>query len=214
MTFLLEGSPSQFKKIIFQEDFSSALDKEKWSLYKSSSKVMDGVLVGVEEKGGGHAAVHGTKGLPEFSDVEVSLRLKFNGSHTTNLAFNDKGYPEVHAGHICRVVLQKKQAILKDGKTGIFRKDIFTKKREQGKLDKKTMDYVLTKQKKFPITLKDGVWYQVKILIKDDKMEFFIDNKLIGAFESEGIAHLTKDNFAIVTSKEEVHYDDVVIRVP
>jgi len=203
-----------YQKTVFQENFSaSKLDLSKWTLYKSSSVIEEGVLVGIEEKDGGHAAVHGVKDLAPFSDVEVSLRLKFEGSKSTNLAFNHKGFKESHAGHICRVVLTPTKATLKDGVTGNFRNDIFELIQSK-KLDDATKEYLKTKQKDYKVNIAEHTWVEVTIRIKNDVMELWLDNKLVGDFQSEGIAHQGKNSFTLVTSKEAVHYDDVVIKVP
>lgn len=206
---------SHYNKTVFQDDFSEgSLNKKKWRLYKSSSVVKNEVLIGIEEKDGGHAAVHGTLGLDKFSDVEVKLDVRFEGSRSTNLAFNEKGFKGSHAGHICRVILSPKKVILRDGKTGNFSKEIYEKKKAVGKFDEATKKFLKTKETSFPLNLENSKWYQVTIRVKGDSMQLWIDDKFIGGFESEGIAHASKNNFAMVTPKQEVHYDNIRIKTP
>ncbi|MFT5126740.1 MAG: hypothetical protein ACI8W8_000335 [Rhodothermales bacterium] len=114
---------SDFPREVFSDNFQVKELGKHWRQYKASSFVKDGVLVGVEEKDGGHAAVHSVV-LDSFSDVELKLDLRFAGSWATNLTFNEAGFKGSHAGHICRVVLSKSKAILRDGKTGVFNNEI------------------------------------------------------------------------------------------
>ncbi len=45
-------------------------------------------------------------------------------------------------------------------------------------------------------------------------MQAFIDGKLIGSLQSPGVAHATKDKIGLVTPKESIHYDNVIVKVP
>ncbi len=203
---------NDYGKRVFADDFSAANLSSKWKLYKSSSVIRDGVLVGIEQPGGGHAAVHSIK-LAPFSDVELNVDIKFEGSKMTNLTFNQTGFKESHAGHICRVVVSPTKIILRDGKTGNFKNEIFEMKKA-GKLDAATKALLKTKQASFPVKLKASEWYSVTVRIKGDVMQAFIDGKLIGTLRSAGIAHATKDKIGLVAPRREMHFDNVVVKVP
>lgn len=203
---------SYCKQQVFADDFSGPALSKDWKLYKSSSVVRDGVLVGIEEKGGGHAAVHSFS-LKPFSDVELDVDLQFAGSKITNLTFNQNGFNESHAGHICRVVLSPTEVILRDGKTGVFKNEIF-EMNKAGKLDAATKELLKTKEARFPVKLETNKWYSVSVRIQGDLMQAFIDGKLTGSLRSEGIAHATKDKIGLVAAGQEMYYDNVVVKVP
>lgn len=203
---------SDFQREVFRDNFEVKVLGKRWRQYKASSFVKDGVLIGVEEKDGGHAAVHSVV-LDSFSDVELQLDLRFAGSWATNLTFNEGGFKGSHAGHICRVVLSKSKVILRDGKTGVFKNEIY-EMRKAGKADAATKALLKTKEASFPVKLKEDTWYAVTIRIKGDLIQLLIDGKQLGSFRSEGIAHATKNKIALVTPKQEMHYDNVVIKVP
>ena len=215
---LMAGQPAPlsgdlYKTERFSDDFSTPKLGKQWSLYKSSSVLKDGVLVGIEEKDGGHAAVHQLRVEP-CSDVELTVDLKFEGSKSTNLTFNQHRYKESHAGHICRVVVSRNNIILRDGKTGVFNNEIFKKRRSGKKLDEKTQALLNRSQARFPVKLKEGKWYTVNVRIKGDLMQAFIDGELVGSLHSPGIAHKTKDKIGLVTPKQSIHYDNIVVKVP
>lgn len=206
-------SGDNYKTERFSDDFSEPKLGKQWSLYKSSSVLKDGVLVGIEEKDGGHAAVHQLRVEP-CADVELTVDLKFAGSRATNLTFNQHKYKETHAGHICRVIISRNKVILRDGKTGVFNNEIYKKRKSGGKLDAKTKDILKRSEATFPVKLEEGKWYTVNVRIKDDLMQAFIDGKLVGSLRSNGIAHKKKDKIGLVTPKQSMHYDNVLVKVP
>ncbi len=205
-------SENDYTKQVFADDFSASRLSNKWKLYKSASVIRDGVLVGIEQKNGGHAAVHSIK-LDPFSDVELNVDIRFEGSRATNLTFNQHKFKESHAGHICRVIISPKKIILRDGKTGIFKNEIFEMKKA-GPLDAATKALLKTKEAGFPVKLKPDQWYSITVRIKDDVMQALIDGKLVGSLRSEGIAHATKDKIGLVAPKQEMHFDNIVVKVP
>ncbi|MCM8538544.1 MAG: DUF1080 domain-containing protein [Lentisphaeraceae bacterium] len=212
-TFGIEEIPSLFyTKSLFEDDFSSEKLSRDWKSYKSKTYVKDGVFVGVEEPNGGHDSVNSVV-LAPFKDVEVSLRFKFVGSPLFKVTFNDSKCKEVHAGHICRVMIYKNRLRLMDGKTGTFRKDIHDLKKK-GPLDKKTKQYLKTKEKNFNYEFEENTWYKLAIRIKGNEMQAYVDGKFVGSFTSEGIGHATKNKPAIVVDKQEMHIDDFKVRVP
>jgi len=202
-----------YQKQLFADDFSADKLGKPWTLYKSSSVVKDGVLVGIEEQDGGHAAVHQLLTEP-YSDVELTVDLKFEGSPSTNLTFNQHKFKGSHAGHLCRVVVSPGKVSLRDGKTGVFNNEIFKKRQAKEKLTAEEQAILKRTQADFPVKLEQHKWYTVTVRIKGDLMQAFIDGKLIGSLRSEGIAHATKDKIGLVTPKESIHYDNVKVRVP
>lgn len=206
-------SADHYQQTLASDDFSESELGKQWRLYKGSSVVKDGVLQGVELEGGGHAAVHQLKTEP-YSDVELTVDLKFEGSPYTNLTFNQHKFKGSHAGHLCRVVVSPTKVTLRDGKTGVFNNEIFKKRQNKEKLTETEQEIQERSQAVFPVKLKKGQWYTVTVRIKGDQMQAFIDGKLIGSLRSPGIAHPTKDMIGLVTPKQSIHYDNVKVRVP
>lgn len=207
-----EISSKAYKKIIFQDDFSAAKLTKPWKFYKSESKIVDGVMVGLMPVDADHASVNSLV-LPPFSDVEVSLKFKFEGSPLFTIAFNDSKYKGSHAGHICRVAIKMKQISLRDGKTGIFNNEIYAKKKA-GTLDDKAKAILKATQKNIPFKFQKGKWYNLVIRIQGDAMQVSVDGKVAGYFQSEGIAHASKNKPAIVVAKQAMHFDDLVFKTP
>ncbi|HAH45577.1 MAG TPA: hypothetical protein DCM07_12120 [Planctomycetaceae bacterium] len=202
-----------FQQTLFKDDFSETELGKQWTLYKSSSLIKDGVLQGVELKDGGHAAVHQLKTEP-YSDVELTVDLKFAGSPSTNLTFNQHKFDGSHAGHLCRELVSPTKIILRDGKTGVFNNEICKKRQSKEKLTPEEQAILKKTQAVFPVKLEKNKWYTVTVRIKGDLMQAFIDGRLIGSLQSPGIAHATKDKIGLVTPKESIHYDNVIVKVP
>lgn len=215
---LFAGAPAEipaddYGEQLFFEDFAVTKPGKQWNYYKSSSEIKDGVLQGVELKDGGHAAVHQLRTEP-YSDVELTVDLKFAGSPYTNLTFNQHKFKGSHAGHICRVVVSPTRVTLRDGKTGVFNNEIFKKRQAKEKLTDEEKALLKRSETVFPVKLEKDKWYKVTVRIKGDLMQAYIDGKLIGSLQSPGIAHATKDKIGLVTPKQSIHYDNVSVRVP
>ena len=206
--------PSKYyKKTIFIDKFDSDSLKAKWYLHKSSSKIKDGLLIGIEKKGGGHAAIHFPLGLPNSSDMEVSTKVRFHGGEATDITFSDTNYKGSHAGHICRVSIRLNKILMQDGKDGIFNNKYWPKIKV-GQADAKINKILQATRKTIPIRLKKDKWYTVSVRIKKNVMQLIINKKLIATLKSSGIAHKTKNFVGIEAAKEEMHFDYVEIKVP
>lgn len=203
---------SHYTRLVFADDFSAPVLSKAWKSFKSSSVIRDGVLVGIEQKDGGHASVNSFS-LEKFGDVELSVDIKFEGARLTNLTFNETGFKGSHAGHICRAVVSPTKLTLRDGKTGVFENSIRAM-RQAGTVDDATKELLKTKEATFPLKLEKGKWYTITIRIKGDVMQAFIDGRLIGSLQSEGIAHPTKNKIGLVTPGQEMHFDNVRVRLP
>ena len=211
--FAAEIPAGHYKTDLFSDDFSSAQKAKIWKAYKSESKVQEGILIGLMPNGADHNAVDSVVLPKAVGDVEVAVDFKFMGSPSFTVAFNDRKYKGSHAGHICRVAFNSKSLTFKDGKTGIFKNEIWAKKKA-GKLDAATTKLLKTKQQKLNYTFKKGEWYKLIIRIKGNEMQAFINGELAGSFKSQGIAHSSKNHLALVTAKQAMHIDNVKVRIP
>jgi len=214
MTKAAEKEPAkpQFKTVIFADDFSSQKLSNAWKGYKSESKIENGQLIGLKPKDADHNAVDSVR-TKAYSDVEVSLDFQFAGSPLFVVAFNEHQFKGSHAGHICRVVVTPKQVSLRDGKTGVFKNEIF-ERRKSGPLDSKTKALLKTKEVTTKVNFEQDKWYHLLVRIQGDRMTLFVDGKKISELKSEGIAHQTKNKLSLVTSKQAMHFDNFKITAP
>jgi len=202
-----------YPKVVFEDDFSGTELKPEWGSWKSESLVRDGVMVGITPVDADHPSVNTIK-LPPLSDLEVAVSFKFAGSKRFNVMFRDLDYKGSHAGHICHVGVSAEAIVLYDGKTGQFLKEIRDKRKAGIKLDEATQAMLKTKMSHNKISIDPEKWHDLVIRIEGDVMKTWIDGKLVGTLQSEGIAHQTKSNMNITTMDREVHYDNFAIRTP
>lgn len=207
-----ESAKPPFKTVIFADDFSTQELGDIWKAYKSESKIENGVLVGLKPVDADHNAVDSVT-TKAYSDVEVTLDFQFSGSPLFVIAFNEHKFKGSHAGHICRVVVTPKRVVLRDGKTGVFKNDIF-ELRNSGSLDSKTKALLKTKEVMTKVNFEQDKWYQLLVRIQGDRMTLFVDGKKISELKSEGIAHQTKNKLSLVTSKQAMHFDNFKITAP
>lgn len=204
-------SPEHYQQVIFEDDFSAAKLGKRWGMYKSASTVRHGVMVGNTPEDADHPSVNTIRIKPQ-ADLEVSVRFKFAGSKNFQVMYRDRNCHSSHAGHICHVAVTPKFLTMYDGKTGIFRKDIRQARKEKKKLDDATLEMLKTKSSRHKIDLDPSRWHQLVIRIQGDLMETFVDGKFVGRFQSEGLAHTTKDQVNLTTGQREMLYDDFQIK--
>lgn len=205
------ASKTEFKTILFEDDFSGPALKKEWGSWKSESVVRNGVLVGITPKTADHPSVN-TIRLPPLADLEVSLSFRFHGSPRFSIMFRDLDYQGSHAGHICHVSVSPRQLTIYDGKTGLFRKDIRDRRKAGEKLDAATQAMLKKKTSHHSIKLDPKAWHDLVIRIEGEVLTVSIDGRPTGKLKSEGIAHRSKSNMNITTMAREVHYDHFAIR--
>ena len=106
-----------------------------------------------------------------------------------------------------------KKFSLRDGKTGIFNNEIYTRKKA-GELTDEDKAVLKATQKNIPFKFQKSKWYNLVIRIQGDTMQVSIDGKVAGSFTSKGIAHASKNKPAIVVAKQAMHFDDLVFKTP
>ncbi|NOU35309.1 MAG: hypothetical protein HOO88_00815 [Kiritimatiellaceae bacterium] len=205
-------SGENYKQQVFADDFSGPVLSGKWGRYKCSSVVTNGILVGIQEEGGGHPAVH-TASIEPSSDVELNADLLFAGIRPVELAFAQKGYTNSLGGKICRAVISTTKLVLYDDRTGGYKNEIYAMKIAKT-VDAATEALLKTKEAAFPVQLESGKWYAVSVRVKGDMIQAFIDGKLVGSLCSEGIAY-PKNKIALVTPGNGIiSCDNFAIKVP
>ena len=159
-----------------------------------------------EEADHGVSVVHDA----EFTDGAVGLRFKLEAKDDSlGLNFADLKFKEVHAGHLFAVRIHTHRVLLQDLKTGRMEK----KTRELNKAKKLTPEQkkaLRGKEKEFKNKLEVGEWYNLLVEINADTLSVKIDDKEIGSFKSEGIAHPTKRTLRLAVPKNAV-VDDLKI---
>ncbi len=216
-----EPSPAPAGKVIFEDDFNrdeSTPDKEEigngWttnSAWRANGKKQ------VDLDGG---AMHVTR-LPEadhgvaifqkveFQDAIVQLRFKLGKGDDLGLDFVDRELKTVHAGHLCIARVRLNRLQLSDSKTGVMDKKI-RERRLAGDKSPELARLLKTKTASFPLDLKPGTWYELRVFVTGDIMRAMINGKIIGDFQSPGIGHPTKRMITLAVNKS-AWIDDVKI---
>jgi len=211
-TFAAESS--SYSRTIFEDDFSSNAFGPRWGHYKSSSVVKDGMLIGITAPTSDHSAVDNIK-LPGERDLEISLKFRFTSdkAKSFNVWFDDKDYKGSHAGHICQATIAPTSVNLADAKTGGF--DLtggLYERKKANQLTDAEKQMLASKAKRFPVKLSLNDWHTLAVRTKGDELSVIIDGKLVGSFQSPGIAHDHKSLVSLTTNPVDVHYDDFSIK--
>ncbi|TWU64675.1 hypothetical protein [Crateriforma conspicua] len=176
-------------------------------------RIEDGVLKGRQRKPDHGGSAHRPIQLPN-GNVRIELRFNFQGARSFNLSCDDRSCQKVHAGHIARITVQPNRLTLFDDKEGVMRLDI-RKLRKSGDPEKRAEGDRLSADAtaRFPLSLQQDRWYQLRLEIVADVMKVWIDGKLAGNLKSAGLKHPTKPDLRIGVwgshPSHEVHFDDL-----
>ena len=166
--------------------------------------IVDGVLVGKQIK-----ANHGCviRRNHDFDDIKMEIDFRFNGGSRFNFVFDDSAEKSVWASHICRVSISPKFLQISDDKTGSMNLEIRNRRKAETLTaeDEKILKDSVSNVK---LALKQGQWYQLRVVIKDDIMKVFIDEKLITNLKSPGINHPTKSKLGITVNGSTIEFDN------
>ena len=171
-------------KLVFQEDFSKGLDKEKWTSAKGKWTVVKGVLKGVELKEDKHAAAIRADAPIKNSIIEFSFKL--DGSSQISLSLNDDH------GHNSRVVITP---------------DDFVCKKDKDKKDPASFPAVLGE---CGYKFKKGKWYTMLVEIYKDEFLARIDDRVFILGSHPGIKK-ERVNFGLPTTGDSASYDNIRI---
>ena len=207
----LHAEEGEFPILIHADEFDGKELVKPWGSWKSESIVRDGVMVGITPEGSDHPSVNQITFDPK-SDLEVSFSFRFTGSERFSVMFREPAFKGSHAGHICDVMVTPKSVVLQDGKGGRFRIDISDARKAGKKPDPATAKLIESKRVTTPLDLDVKEWHTLKIQISGDTLTAWIDGKKATPLVSEGIAHPTKTNMNITTTKREVLYDHFSLR--
>ena len=205
---------AEYPRVIFSDDFAADGFGKAWGHYKSSSVVKEGVLKGITAPESDHPAVDVIRIAPE-RDLEVSVKFQITGEKTYgfNVWLDDKDYKGSHAGHICSITVTPKAVIVADAKTGTFANDIYERKKAVPPTltdEDKTNLAKWTKTMPTTVSLQD--WHTLVVRTQNDVVETSIDGKVVGSFQSPGVAHDHKTVVSLTTNRVDVNYDDFSIK--
>ena len=198
-------------RLIFQDDFErQEKDNSKEELGKgwvtNSERRAGGVKQGDLKDGTlaitmAKKADHGVSVRHDapFDDGIVKVRFRMHDPKGIGFNFNDPKCKSSHAGHICHVGVKPKKVDFRDGKTGVFKKDV-REKRLAGAPKNEIWKLVKDKFHYHDVKLKTGQWYEMTILIRGSGMSAWIDGQPVGKLKSAGIDHKVKQNIAFAVS--------------
>ena len=203
-----------YARVIFSDDFAVDGFGKAWGHYKSSSVVKDGVLKGITAPESDHPAVDVIRIAPE-RDLEVSVKFQFASDQAKgfNVWLDDKDYKGSHAGHICSISVNPTAVTVADAKTGTFSNDIYERKKATPPTltaEDKANLLKWTKSTPTKVSLKD--WHTLVVRTANDTVETTIDGKVVGSFQSPGVAHDHKTVVSLTTNRVDVNYDNFSIR--
>lgn len=147
----------------------------------------------------------------EFKDGAVTLRFMLeDAKDSLGLDFADLQCKEVHAGHLCAAIVNPKQVVMIDHKTGGMRLDIHDARTEKKELTDEQKKAIVGKSKSVPHTTETGKWHELQVKIEGDEISVDVDGQAVGNFHSPGIAHPTKRMLRFAVPRNAV-VDDVKI---
>jgi len=181
---------------------------ENWSTNSASraqgekqNDLVDGALVMTISPKADHAisCVHSTS--EPYADAVAYVRVKLEEGGSLKLAFNDKSYKAVWAGHINGVNLTTKSLTMDDEKTGRF--DLTVRDLKDTDADAyKTIIEDTTE--KFSVKVREGNWHELVTHHEGETLTAYLDGKKIGKFASPGFGHPTKRQFVFAVPKHAV----------
>jgi hypothetical protein len=144
-----------------------------------------------------------------FQDGAVQMRFKLGAGDDLGLDFVDRELKTVHAGHLAMARVTLKGVTITDSKTGGMDLKI-QERRKAGDKSPELAALLKTKTKTFPRELSANEWHTMLVVVEGDVMRVTIDGKLVGRFQSEGIAHPTKRMITLAVNKS-AWVDDVKV---
>ncbi len=152
------------------------------------------------------SADHAVSVTHPFDFKNGAIGMKFmleDAKDSLGLNFADQQYKKVHAGHLFITRISTSQVQLQDLKTGVM--DLTLRDANKAKtLTKDQKALLKTKAKKITNKLETGKWHDLLVQVDGEKLSVTINGKIIGSFESEGIAHPTKRMLRLSVPKNAV----------
>ncbi|MEM8956074.1 MAG: hypothetical protein AAGD22_18115 [Verrucomicrobiota bacterium] len=146
----------------------------------------------------------------QFRDGAIAIRFKLEDpKDQLGINFADLKEKSVWAGHLFKAVISKSAVEVTDLKTGIMNLEIRAARKAKS-LTRAQEKHLKSTSKKFRHNTKIDKWHSLLIEIEDSQLTVTINNKTVGTFQSEGIAHDTKTLLRLSVPRQAV-VDDVKI---
>jgi hypothetical protein len=196
---------SKSGKLIFEETFEQAELASNWRVAIGDFHVEGGRFVGNEKPEDKHGAV--ARAQTKIQDGIVEFAFRMGEVKMFNFVFDERSFKGSHAGHICRVVVNRSMLRLQDDKEGGMRNDIFAmkddlrKKAERDKLlEGRSIDF------KMPIDPEQ--WHTLRVAIVGDRMQVGLNGKFVGELQSPGIDHEAKTDIGFTVLGQGALFDN------
>ncbi|MDB4637966.1 MAG: DUF1080 domain-containing protein [Planctomycetaceae bacterium] len=218
------ASPDEYKArghLIFEDDFErdeSTPGKEEigngWTSNspwraKGNQQVdlVDGAMKVTRHKVADHGVAIFQK--LDFQDAAVELRFKLGQGDSLGLDFVDREVKTIHAGHLCMARVALNKMTMMDSKTGHMDNKI-RDRRQAGEKSPELTKLINSKKKDVILDLAPNSWHTLLVVVEGPMMATYLDGKLVGEFESVGIAHPTKRMITLAVGKKAT-VDDVKV---
>ncbi len=143
--------------------------------------------------------VHNTS--EPYQEAVSWTRVKFPSGQSFKIAFNDKQYKPVHAGHINGVTVRNRSVNIDDEKNGRFSAEAKAMRNDDSK-KKERAELTAKFSKQFPVNVKGDKWFELVTHHQGETLTVYIDGKEVGSYTSSGFAHETKRQLAFAPSKD------------
>lgn len=208
--------------VLFEDDFdrddADDVDDlgEHWGTNSASrakgdkqTDLVDGELVMTISPQADHAisVVHNT--AEPYRDAVTFVRMKLEEGEQLKLAFNDKQYKPVHAGHINGTTINPGRITLADEREGRFSAKAQELKADPSKAAE-LKELTAAHERSFDLDLETGEWHDVIVVHRNGVMTAYIDGEEAGSYESPGFGHETKRQFVFAVPKRAT-VDDLKI---
>lgn len=194
--------------LLFADDFERKLEDGDWSIkekFAAAFSIQDGVLLGTELPEAGHGSTM-RKATTEPNFI-LEFDFVFKGGRQFNLVLDDMACKEVHAGHIARVVFNKRGITVQDDKTGVMNLEIRKKRQADPMWKDANKAFLDSKKRIVPHAFKEGVTYHAVIKKSGDLLHCQVGDTTV-SLKSEGIAHPTLSQFGPTITGGEIGFDN------
>ena len=213
------GPIAKQKELLFSDDFERAELGPKWGPVVPTYTLENGAMKGTQTRVNapaadgkpaivGHAAVIGTDTPTKDSIVEFKFR--FAGATALSAEFDDRKFTGAHYGHICRVVITKKDITLRDERDGSMRNDIYEMSKDPARRDERNK-LLEGRSATFPVQFDSEKWHTLNFETVGDAMRATLDGTPVAFLKSSGIAHATKSKIEFGCAGQDGFFDDVKI---
>ena len=209
--------PSDGRALLFADDFNDGrpdIGDGYFSKYEKSQAfpIVDGVLM-MKQISSSHGSA--LRKMIDFKDIDIEFDFRFDGEALFSFVLDDDNEKSVWASHISRAMVTPNRILVQDDKTGsmnlAIREKLMNKNlpaKERAELDK----LLESKRAVAQVPLTIGQWYRLRIYMKGDLLEAFLDGKSVTSHHSIGFDHPTKTKFGwTITGSSSVSIDNLKV---